>query len=67
MFPLAAMAGDRVAISYGGNIPFVVREVPGGGGKYQLIGECYLDGFMDGPAIEVDRQSGIHGSTIMLV
>lgn len=67
MFPAAAMAGDRVAIFHGGNVPFVVREVPGGEVEYQLIGECYLDGLMDGQAVEVIRKSGINEATITLV
>lgn len=66
-FPAAASVGDHVAIFHGGNVPFVMREVPGGGGEYQLIGECYLDGLMDGQAVEVARKSGINGDTITLV
>lgn len=67
MFPAAAVAGDCVAIFNGGNIPFVVRKVSDSKVQYQLIGECYLDGLMDGQAVEIHEQSGIHIGTITLV
>ncbi|KAA8570017.1 hypothetical protein EYC84_002355 [Monilinia fructicola] len=49
--------GDEVCLFYGGQTPFVVREVAkneGGaegessGSQYVLVGECYVDGWMDG-------------------
>jgi hypothetical protein len=33
----------------GGDIPFLVRESDGE--KFQLIGEAYVDGIMDGEAV----------------
>ena len=67
--PKAACFGRRmgVAIFNGGNVPFVMREISGGGGEYQLIGERYLDGLMDGQAVKVVRKSGISGATITQV
>ncbi|KAM0431860.1 hypothetical protein ACHAPT_005112 [Fusarium lateritium] len=38
--------GDSVALIFGLNVPFVLREV--GDSKYRIIGEAYVDGMMDG-------------------
>jgi hypothetical protein len=41
-------SGDLVCILFGGNVPFILREVKG---KYQFIGECYVHGIMWGEAL----------------
>ncbi|KAK5997020.1 hypothetical protein PT974_02369 [Cladobotryum mycophilum] len=38
--------GDVVSVLFGGSYPFVLREQADG--KYKIMGDCYLDGFMDG-------------------
>ena len=48
--PAAAMKGDLVCILIGGATPFVLRPV--GESFYQLIGECYVHGMMDGEAMD---------------
>jgi len=45
-----ARKGDLVCVLYGCSIPVLLREVAGG--RFEFIGECYLDGFMDGEAIK---------------
>ncbi|CAG9998294.1 unnamed protein product [Clonostachys byssicola] len=45
--PKEAQRGDQVCILQGVQVPFVVRKRPQGHG-YVLIGECYLNGVMDG-------------------
>ncbi|KAK3368403.1 heterokaryon incompatibility protein-domain-containing protein [Podospora didyma] len=52
-------AGDVVGVFYGGQYPFVLREVEeteGGNGvdgtSYRIVGDCYLNGTMDGEAPE---------------
>ncbi|KAK4149663.1 heterokaryon incompatibility protein 6, OR allele [Chaetomidium leptoderma] len=41
--------GDVVGVFHGGQYPFVLREVEGG---WSIVGDCYLDGFMDGEGME---------------
>jgi hypothetical protein len=41
--------GDFVALIKGAQVPFILRRQSGG--QYQLIGEAYVDGIMDGEAI----------------
>lgn len=49
--PGAARMGDLVCVFYGGDVPFILREVEGGGGFYRLIGEAYVNGLMDGEGL----------------
>jgi hypothetical protein len=41
--------GDIVAILFGCNYPVVLRP---SGNDFKYIGECYVDGLMDGEAVE---------------
>jgi hypothetical protein len=47
--PLTARKGDRCVIISGGNTPFIVREK---GQNWELIGECYIRGAMQGEAFK---------------
>lgn len=42
---------QSIAFIDGGNVPFLLREM-GGGGDWALIGPCYLHGLMDGKAVK---------------
>ncbi|KAI0189064.1 heterokaryon incompatibility protein-domain-containing protein [Astrocystis sublimbata] len=44
--PLNTRPGDRVCVLLGGEVPFILR--PTERGTYTLVGECYVDGIMDG-------------------
>lgn len=46
--------GDLVCIIFGCSVPVVLRKVSTGGGHahYEVIGECYVHGMMDGEALE---------------
>ncbi|KAI0966065.1 heterokaryon incompatibility protein-domain-containing protein [Xylaria arbuscula] len=44
--PPDSQPGDRICVLVGGEVPFVIRLT--GRGTYTLVGECYLDGVMDG-------------------
>ncbi|KAI0871315.1 heterokaryon incompatibility protein-domain-containing protein [Hypoxylon argillaceum] len=44
--PLTSRPGDCICVLVGGEMPFVVR--PTECGTYTLVGECYVDGIMDG-------------------
>ncbi|KAI1325428.1 hypothetical protein F5Y16DRAFT_264381 [Xylariaceae sp. FL0255] len=43
------LAGDKVAIIYGGDFPFLLRDA--GDGTYKIVGDCYIHGLMDGEAL----------------
>jgi hypothetical protein len=46
--------GDMVCIIFGCSVPVVLRKVSTGGGNahFEVIGECYVHGMMDGEALE---------------
>lgn len=60
--PGAMRKGDWVAVLLGADVPFILREVDADlrppnepfapNAKFQLVGECYLDGFMRGAAVK---------------
>lgn len=43
--PPGMRSGDSICVFLGGNVPWVVRQE---GHEYELIGECYVHGIMDG-------------------
>lgn len=47
--PASMMSGDIVAVLFGGKVPFVLRRVEDD--QWKLVGECYVDGFMQGEAL----------------
>ncbi|KAJ3542905.1 hypothetical protein NM208_g3857 [Fusarium decemcellulare] len=51
--PAATEVGDVLAIFYGAKVPFVLR--PQSGGQYQLLGEAYVHGIMDGEFMQAQR------------
>ena len=46
--PMATYRGDQVCVLLGCQSPLVLR--PCGHGIHKVVGECYIDGFMDGAA-----------------
>ena len=48
--PSRARKGDEVCILFGCNIPVVLRP-RGTGDGFEFVGECYVDGFMEGEAL----------------
>jgi hypothetical protein len=53
--PSHSQVGDIVVILFGVTVPFVVRQLDGG--PFQLVGEAYVYGIMDGEFLDVDRPS----------
>lgn len=48
-----AKKGDLICVLFGCSIPVLLRDSPDPGDEsFELIGECYLDGFMDGSILE---------------
>jgi len=51
--PAGTKIGDIIVVLFGGSVPYVVREKSDGDtSKYQFVGECYVQGKMDGSALE---------------
>lgn len=57
--PMAAQVGDIIVVLYGCSVPVVLRPQKSGGSFFQLVGECYVHGIMDGEALEGESFSNI--------
>ena len=57
MGPGTMQPGDLVVILFGASSPFVLRPTDNNG-QYSLVGECYLDGIMEGQRIEQLQENG---------
>ncbi|KAL1600422.1 hypothetical protein SLS60_006807 [Paraconiothyrium brasiliense] len=53
--PDTACVGDAIVILFGGSVPFILRP---DGDHYKLIGQSYVNGMMEGQAIEAWQKSG---------
>jgi hypothetical protein len=51
--PISTKLGDKVCVLLGGATPFVVRPE---GDCYKLVGECYVQGLMDGEVMHALKQ-----------
>lgn len=52
MLPAEAEVGDKICIIFRCSVPVVLRSYPSG--MYRLIGQCYVEGLMDGEGLEKD-------------
>ena len=50
--PPDAQEGDRIAVLFGVNVPFILRKI---GLNYQIVGESYVHGLMNGEIVEMWR------------
>jgi hypothetical protein len=57
LVPAHSRPGDIVCIIFGADVPFILRNV--GEGEYQLIGEAYVFGIMDGEFVKGDSREEI--------
>jgi hypothetical protein len=53
MAPINAKKGDLICVLFGCSVPLLLRPRHSQG-EYEFIGECYLDGYMDGEALKFD-------------
>jgi hypothetical protein len=67
--------GDTVCVVRMCDIPLLLRQASEGSGKYNLVGECYVHGIMDGEAVDegkarrgqVDDEAEWPGEIITLI
>ncbi|KAE9368056.1 HET-domain-containing protein [Stipitochalara longipes BDJ] len=52
--PASAIPGDIVCVIFGAIVPYILRRVSDKG--FELVGEAYVHGIMDGEAIEIGLQ-----------
>lgn len=67
--PVGTKVGDRIAILIGCSVPVVVRMIAeaGRGSLWNLIGECYIDGLMDGESADIVQDRHLLPQAITLV
>ena len=68
--PAETENGDLVAILYGCSVPVILRRATDPQSKemvYKLIGECYIDGMMDGQALDIRDAMGTKTGTIVII
>jgi hypothetical protein len=59
--PTAIISGDIICVLQGGSVPYVIRRAASSGndsGCYWFVGECYMDGYMFGEALNSRRLVG---------
>ncbi|KAK7908441.1 hypothetical protein PG985_015744 [Apiospora marii] len=62
MVPEKAMKGDLVCILYGCSVPVILRDMAGDDG-FSVVGECFLDGGMDGSIL---KETGFLEKTFLI-
>ncbi|KAK4448413.1 hypothetical protein QBC34DRAFT_495382 [Podospora aff. communis PSN243] len=51
--PANVRVGDEIAVFDVGMVPFVIRGSEWRRGAFQLVGECFVEGFMEGEAVSM--------------
>lgn len=51
MAPELSEVGDKIVLLHGMEVPYLMR---GGSGRYQLVGDAYVHGIMDGEGLDVE-------------
>jgi hypothetical protein len=62
--PQESQSGDLVCVLFGCSVPVVLRKRIGG--EYQFVGECYMHGFMDGEALEMQATGQVEAHDFVL-
>lgn len=55
--PLGTERGDLVCILMGGEVPFVIRPTHPGSNSYNMIGDCFLNGVMNGEMLVANEHA----------
>jgi hypothetical protein len=53
--PMNAEVGDRIALLEGGNVPYILRPKLFGENEWEIIGDAYVHGIMDGECWKPDQ------------
>jgi hypothetical protein len=64
LLPASAKEDDLIFVLYGCSVPVVLRREPGSADsdfKYELIGECYVHGVMDGLLSSLEAEAHDEG------
>ena len=68
--PRRTAPGDAICVLVGCSVPVVLRKVDSSrdedGGSWTLIGECYIDGLMEGEFMEKVRRKSLEPTSIIL-
>jgi hypothetical protein len=54
LVPRGTQAGDKICVLEGINVPYILRAVEGEGG-YELVGECFVYGIMEGEVMDMEH------------
>ncbi|PMD62665.1 uncharacterized protein K444DRAFT_610698 [Hyaloscypha bicolor E] len=65
--PREARKGDLVCVLLGCGIPLVLRSVNQEKGTFELVGECYIDGYMRGEVLVDLLYGGYKMKDILLI
>lgn len=65
--PPTAREGDLICVLFGGETPYILRKIGDGKAEtYQLVGEAYVHGLMDGEAITKAEAGELKGTTFKI-
>lgn len=67
LIPDFAAVGDVICVLYGSKLPHILRPVHDEDDVYQVMGACFVHGFMDGKALEWRDQGKVNEQTFHLV
>jgi len=56
--PASTREGDRICVVHGYRFPMVIRRVPGPDEHYRFLGVSYVQGYMDGEALDDGHYGG---------
>lgn len=63
--PRVMESGDIVAVLYGGQVPYILR--PTTDGHFLFVGACYVEGLMNGEAIDMLEEGNLEAQIFTLV
>ena len=65
--PSTVREGDSCCVLFGAKTPFIIRDVAGSPGQYELIGESYVHGVVHGEIVEMCLDGLLQEEDIILV
>ena len=67
ILPAAAKLTDQIAAFHGGHSLYLLRRLSSGDDAYTFVGECYVDGLMDGAFLGICSEANKSAKTVRLV